>query len=1126
MKKFLLLCFSFLFVLSAWAQDRVISGKVTATEDGSSLPGVNVVLKGTTNGTVTDANGSYRLTVPGAGGSLVFSFIGLQTQEVAIGDRSIVDISLGLDVQQLTEVVVTAVGIEREKKALGYSVASVSGSSMQQRSEPDPLRALQGKMPGVSITGGGGGPGQSTRINIRGFSSLTGNTQPLFIVDGIPFDNGVNDDVFGAARGTQFSNRAFDLDPNNIESITVLKGAAAAALYGSRATNGVVIVTTKAGKKGSKKGMEITFNSSMNWEEISGLPEYQNVYTQGSNQNYNGGFIGNWGAPFPEYVDQLNTQYHGGNQRYSKVYSPGYPEGTVPHPITGNAYGVGQGYQAAFPELMSTTDLNGNGRLDDALPVPLRPYDLVGGFFNTGRVIENAININNSTEKVAISAGLSRMTNEGIVPNSEATRTSVNFGGSGQLDNGIYISGALTYVNTTQQTPNVGPSIYNDYSGGSEGSLFARIFYLPRNYDLNSSNPEGILYPFENPINGNNVFYRGDNNPRWTAKNNIYTSTVNRAYGNLTFGYDIQEWLNVTFKGGFNTYTENRRSITRKGGAAIPAGQLFLNDLTNSEMDYNLIFTVSKDINEDLAFRGIFGGNANQRQYNATADQGTDFIVPGLYTLRNTATQVNLLDYERMRRLYGIYTDLQFSYKKYLNLNIVARNDWASTLPKENRSFFYPGASLAFVLTDATDALDNLFSLAKLRAAYTIVGREADPYLTNTTYSVTTPLNGGFSQGTYRRATLGNRVGNLDLVNETTKEMEFGADFRMKNDRVGLDVTWFKRNSLDQIIPVRISPSSGFTEAITNVGEIENSGWEIGLNATPVKLSNGFVWELNAAFTRLRSEVIDAGPAGELLIGGVGGGNSGVLQNVHRQGQPYAQIYGTKNARDAEGNLLIQEASGMPYSLPDADIIGNPLPSFTLGFTNTFSFKGFTLSALMDWRQGGDFYSITAASLWLRGQLQGSVDREGLRVVPGVYGDPANFETDANGKTIGVAILDENGQKVKNSTGVSAFDYHFSDGFGAYGADELSVYDGTTIRLRELSLGYSVPKTALSKTPFGSVRVSFSGRNLWWKAPNVLEGLNLDPEVLATTADSNVQGFEVGATPTTRRYGFNLVVTF
>jgi outer membrane receptor protein involved in Fe transport len=469
---------------------------------------------------------------------------------------------------------------------------------------------------------------------------------------------------------------------------------------------------------------------------------------------------------------------------------------------------------------------------------------------------------------------------------------------------------------------------------------------------------------------------------------------------------------------------------------------------------------------------------------------------------------------------------LQFSYRKYLNLSIVARNDWASTLPEQNRSFFYPGASLAFILTDATDALDNIFSFAKVRAAYTIVGREADPYLTNTVFSVTTPLNGGITQGTYRRATLGNQVGNLDLVNETTKETEFGLELRHKSDRVSVDVTYFTRNSLDQIIPVRISPSSGFTQAITNVGEIENRGWEIGLTGTPVKLSNGFEWEVNAAFTRLRSEVIDAGPAGELLIGGVGGGNSGVLQNVHRKGQPYAQIYGTKNARDEEGNLLIQESTGLPYSLPDADIIGNPLPSFTLGVTNTFSWKGISLSALIDWRQGGDFYSITAASLWLRGQLKASEDREGLRVVPGVYGDPAAFDVDANGKTIGVAVLDENGQKIKNSTGISAFDYHFSDGFGAYGQDEVNVYDGTTIRLRELSLGYSLPKSMLSKTPFGSVRVSFTGRNLWWKAPNVLEGLNLDPEVLATTADSNVQGFEVGATPTTRRYGFNLALTF
>jgi TonB-dependent SusC/RagA subfamily outer membrane receptor len=358
MKKFLLLCFSFVFVLSsAWAQDRVVSGSVTSVEDGSALPGVNVVLKGTTNGTVTDANGSYRLTVPASGGSLVFSFIGLQTQEVAIGDRSVVNIGLGLDVQQLTEVVVTAVGIEREKKALGYSVASLNSDKIQSRSEVDPLRALQGKMPGVNIAGAGGSPGQSTKINIRGMSSMTGNTQPLFIVDGIPFDNSTNEPTgAGASQNTVYSNRAFDIDPNNIESISILKGAAASALYGSRATNGVVVITTKAAKKGSKKGLEITYNSSYNVEELSGIPDYQDVYTQGSNQVYNGGFIGNWGAPFPNHVDAINAQYGTAYSKTYSVYPDGqpYPDGTASNPINNR-------YPGLFPEFVQQYTRTDNG---------------------------------------------------------------------------------------------------------------------------------------------------------------------------------------------------------------------------------------------------------------------------------------------------------------------------------------------------------------------------------------------------------------------------------------------------------------------------------------------------------------------------------------------------------------------------------------------------------------------------------------------------------------------------------------------------------------------------------------------------------------------------------------------
>jgi len=438
-------------------------------------------------------------------------------------------------------------------------------------------------------------------------------------------------------------------------------------------------------------------------------------------------------------------------------------------------------------------------------------------------------------------------------------------------------------------------------------------------------------------------------------------------------------------------------------------------------------------------------------------------------------------------------------------------------LPVNNRSFFYPGASLAFVITDATDALDNILSFAKVRAAYTFVGREADPYQTSTLFNVSTPFTA--ADGTiYRRTTLNNQLGNLTLVNERTKEMEFGGEFRHKSERVSLDVTYFKRNSYNQIVPVKTSAASGFTDAVVNAGEIENKGWEIGLNVTPVKLANGFTWDIYGAFTRIRSKVVDAGPQGAIFMGGVGGGNSGVLQNVHKVGYPYGQIWGTVNARDAAGNLLINESTGMPYANPQATIIGNPNPKFTLGVTNTFSWKGITLMGLIDWRQGGQFYSVTTASLQLRGQLASQVDREGNRVVPGVYGDPSAATPTAK--------LDENGNTIKNTTGVTAFDYHFSNGFGTYGQDEVGVYDATVIRLREVSLGYSIPKSILAKTPFGSARISLSGRNLWWKAPNVLKGMNLDPETLATTSSTNIQGFETGGTPTTKRYGVNINLTF
>lgn len=1101
MKKLSLVFALVVFAFGMALAQRTVSGKVTDAQ-GEPLIGASILVKGTSTGTVSDVDGTYSLAVPAGGTILVFTYTGFSTQEITLGASNVVDLTMQEAASQLTEVLVTAIGIQREKKALGYSVTELGGDALQQKSEADPVRAIAGKVPGVSISGAGGGPGQSTKINIRGFSSLTGNTQPLFVVDGIPFDNSTNTSNRDAqSSGNAYSSRAFDIDPNNIASLTVLKGAAAAALYGSRATNGVVVISTKTGGKNARKGLEVTFNSSYQLEEVSGLPDYQNVYGQGSGQNYNGGFIGNWGSPFASEVDRLNAQY---GTAYSKVIVTGYPEGTVPHPLVSTGFALAQGYDKVFTNL-----LDASGK---AIAVPYRPYDIVGGFFETGNMWENSLNISAGGETGGINAVISRMTNEGIVPNAGADRTSLSFGGNAKLANGLNVSGNVTYVNTQQQTPPTAGSIVGGNSFTStDGSIFTRLFFLPRNFDLNSSNPEGIPYPFENPVDGSNVFYRGLDNPLWLTKYNRYTSSVNRVYGNLALSYDVLPWLNLTGRGGINTYADARKSVERQGGVADPDGEIWTDDINNTEIDLNYLATVNTKLGEDFDIRLIAGFNWNQRSYSSRYVVGDQLISIGLNNTDATAVQ-NSNETIRKQRFYAGYGDLQLGYKNFAYLGLTARNDFSSTLPKKNQSYFYPGVNASVVLSDALGIASNTLGYLKVRGAWTQVGNEASPYQTVTTYRLGIPFvtAGG---ATRNRATLENTLRNADLVNELTTEIEFGADARLFKNRVGLEVTWFKRNSVDQITSTQVASSSGFSSAIVNAGEIENKGWEILLNLTPLKTAGGFEWNTTFNFTRIRTLVVDAGEGDEIFIGGLTDSGGGV---VHRTGQPYGQIYGSKIARTPEGDRLINKDLGLTINLPTFEIIGDPNPDFQLGVINTFSFKGFSLNALVDWRQGGDMYLTTAGALLLRGQLKVTEDREGVRVIPGVYGDPQTFEP----------IIGENGQYVRNTTGITAFDYHFSDGFGVYGADETNVYDVTNIRLREVTLAYSFPKSLLAKTPFGSARISISGRNLWWRAPNILEGVNQDPEVLAENPSNNVQGLEYGGYPTTRRYGVNLSVTF
>ena len=1077
----------------AWAQERTITGKVLASDDGTPMPGVSVVIKGTTRGANTDANGTYSITAPDKGGRLVFSFVGSASQEVEIGNRSVVDIRLTNDSKQLGEVVVTAVGIQREKRALAYAVSNVKGDLLQQRSEPDPLRALSGKVPGVSIISGGGAPGQGTKINIRGNNSFNGNNQPLFVVDGIPFDNSSNGAGSDYASNSVVSNRAYDIDPNNIEAMTILKGAAASALYGSRAANGVIVITTKSGSKTAKRGLEVTYNGSYSVEKISTIPDYQNTYTQGSNQNYNGGFIGNWGTVFPSEVDRINGQL--GFNRYSKTIVAGYPEGTVPNPVVGVPYTAAR-FKSVFPELLDDKGL--------ALPVPLQPYDIIGGFFKQGRVVENGVNISTTGDKTSLNAGISSTRNDGIIPNSNTQRTSLNFGGNATLQNGLGISGNVNYVNTQQQSPQSGASFFTDYSSGSSSSIYDRLFYLPRNYNLNA-------YPFENPVDGSNVFYRGLDNPLWIAKYNLYKSNVNRVFGNMALTYDVTPWLNLTARGGVNTYSETRHNNIRPGGTVFPLGNVSKTELTNTETDLTFLATASKEFGSRFSARLLVGFNANERKYSESRLFGDQVIDPTVLTVGATLSQTSS-EYNRKRRLYGIFSEVSLSYNNYLFVTGSVRNDHSSTLPTANNSYYYPAVSTSFVFTDAFNLPKNVLNFGKIRANYAKVGKDADPYSVQTAYN----LGRTYVNATpYSIAVLPAQLNNATLKPEFTAEVEVGTELQFFNNRINVDLAYFNRRSTDLIVARRIPASTGFFNEVTNAGRIDNKGIELALTLVPIRMANGFEWSITSAFTRLRSNVVDAGPANEIFLGGTG---LSALGTIHRVGNPFGMIYGTVNARSDDGKLLINPNSGLPFKLPQSQLLGNPAPNFTLGITNNFAWRGFNLSALIDYRQGGKIFSATAASLVLRGQLKNSEDREGVRVIPGVYGDPATYKP----------ILDENGKQQQNTIPMSAFQSHFTDGYGAYGANETNVYDATVIRLREVALSYTVPKAFLKKYTkvFGALRVSASGRNLWFVAPNMLKGLNFDPEVLSSYPDLNIQGFDLGSAPSTRRFGLNVSASF
>ena len=1083
-KKMFLFVFGLVAITTVALAQTQVAGKVT-DEKGSPIDGVTITEKGTNNATATDINGMFKLKLKTQNAKLVFSLQGFTKKEVLASNEMVV-ILTSLK-EELSEVVVTSLGIKKEKKALTYAASDVKGSALQQKSENDVLRSLNGKVPGVDIVGGGGSPGQSTRITIRGNVSFNGDNQPLFVVDGIPFDNSVNNGAAGFNSASTFSNRLFDIDPNNIENMTVLKGISATALYGQRASNGVILITTKSGTKAQKK-LEVTYTSSYSNEKISSIPDYQSKYGQGSNQNYNGAFIGNWGAPYADQARFLN-QRSGGILNYDIMDSV--------------ATQLNDRYPGVFPNLPKK--------------LAYRAYDVIDGFFKEGQLVENSVSFAGGNSKNGFRSTISRSYNEGIIPNSSTGRTSVSLGGVASFENGFVLSGNINYVNTTQQNPLSGASYYADYGSGNTGSIFSRLFYFPRSFPL-------LDMPFENPVDGSNVFYRALDNPLWTVKYNLFNSIVNRTYGNLNLSKDVTKWLTLTLKGGFNEYTETQRQVYRPGGQTSVLGYIWQSNIRKAEKNFQfLASTKSISINTDLSFTGNFGLEANERKSNVDIVFGNGFIVPNLYKITNTSTQATpgfYGDYEEKRRILGAFASFDFSYKTYLFLNITGRNDWSSSLPENSRSYFYPSIGTSFVFSEALNLPKNIINYGKIRVNFASTKRDVPPYQLITNYNITTPSYVNAAGSTIYSSTLDNTLKNANLKPESIDENEFGLDLAFLDNRIKIDATYYIKTSSDLFITKNIAPTTGFSENAVNGGSVQNKGIELGLTLSLFKSKNpkGFNWTMTTNFTKIKSEVLKTDDLGNDIII-----NNGAIANVFRVGQPYGMLYGVKNARDDKGNLLINAGDGLDNGdagliIPNTkkNIIGDPNPDFKVAFINNFTFNNFSLNILFDWTQGGKLFSTTASSLLLRGQLKISEEREGVYIIPGVYGDPQTLKP----------ILDESGNTIKNTTGISAFDYHFSNAFGAYGADEVNVYDRTTFRLREISLGYSIPKKYLEKTPFGSVNISLSGRNLWFYAPNFLQGLNFDPELLSDVASSNLQGVDLGVAPSTRRYGINLVFTF
>jgi TonB-linked SusC/RagA family outer membrane protein len=1054
---FIALMVSLFTISETVAQDQTVTGTITSSQN-EPLPGVSVLVKGTSLGTSSDADGKFRLVVPNPQNSvLVFSFIGFATQELTVGARTDFSVVMSEDITQLNEVVVTALGISQEKRSLGYSVQEVKGTDIAGTQRPNFMVSLQGRVAGLNMISTSGLPGSSTSITLRGIGSISGNNQPLIVVDGLPVDNRVLDQhnlvSNGDNRNADYINRAADINPNDIESITVLKGPEAAALYGQGGASGAIIITTRKGSSGSVK---INYDNNFGFQKLYRFPKVQTVYGRGDFGYDN---------PAVEEISYFGAPYAEGVQK----------------------------------------------------------YDNVGSFFKTGSSQTHNISIEGGTDQLTNRLSVNYFTQDGVVPNNKYDKFSARLTSSSKFANKIDITTTINYINTTNKKP----------SRGVNGFLFGVLAWPVIDDMANYLNPDGSRRRLIPDLASPATTYLEPNNPFFSVNKNLNVDKTNRVLGNMAVSYDPAKWLNVTGRIGADIYNTQGNTFSHPEGigqvVVVAGSPNFLeqrgtieNFTENSKLlNGQLLATVRKEFGKFKASL-LVGSSFDDKLYETNAVLGTSLLIKDFNSLNNTTANKGFKQTIVRQRSVSAFSSFTLNYGDLVYLNVTGRNDWSSTMPLANNSYFYPSASMSFVFTEL-EALQDLgvLSFGKLRASYAEVGKDAPPYKVKSSLINRNYTGGGFNYDFYG--------GNPNLKPERAEGYEVGTELKFFNGRIGLDVAAYKNDRIDQISVQRLSYGTGFIFGLLNGGHMSVRGVEVQLTGTPV-LKTDFEWNVTVNYSKSKSIVIEL-PAGvreyynsdTWLYGNARG--SMFPENMQtffsEASFPYynwdylqrglgsaTAIGGVTYQRNQNGDILINPANGLPVKTPplgDALPIGDRNPDFMLGITNSFRYKNINLSFLLDIRKGGDIFNANEMALTVMGLSTRTVNREQPMVFQGVLQDGLENSANPTVNTI----------EVNPYTMGSSF-------YGAFAESDYVEKDINWLRLRDVTLAFTFPSQMLAKAaPLRSASVFVTCTDLFL----LTNYTGADPMVNGTTpatGGAGAFGFDYGSLSLPRSVTFGL----